>query len=287
VFRIVHDYFGHIKEGVGFREDGEENAWRSHSAMYSDKARPAMTAETRGQNSWVNFGPFAEFNKTAKGSETQYAPQKTGLLPDWVMQDGASDKRFMPEKLDSDYMRAVDDGDIETQQSIIDEAAKYAGYDVGPFYHGTRSEFNVFKPSLSGEYGGGIYFSENPETAEKFGSFKSGDKPVKTIRAFVKLSNPLITSDRNIPRGSGVKALKKKGYDGVIGSDAQGIKQYVVFDSDQVKSAEAIEYDKSGDVILPSRRFVILSNKEEQQKQTKRSQAKGNSSAIANAAKLK
>lgn len=91
VFRIVHDYFGHIKEGVGFRADGEENAWRSHSAMYSDKARPAMTAETRGQNSWVNFGPFAEFNKTASGAETQYAPQKTGIMPDWVMSEGASD----------------------------------------------------------------------------------------------------------------------------------------------------------------------------------------------------
>jgi hypothetical protein len=98
VFRIVHDYFGHIKEGVGFRADGEENAWRSHSAMYSDKARPAMTAETRGQNSWVNYGPFAEFNKTADADNTQYAPQKTGLLPDWVMGEGANDVRYMPEK---------------------------------------------------------------------------------------------------------------------------------------------------------------------------------------------
>ena len=97
VFRIVHDYFGHIKEGVGFRADGEENAWRSHSAMYSDKARPAMTAETRGQNSWVNYGPFAEFNKTADADNTQYAPQKTGLLSDWVMGEGAGDVRYMPE----------------------------------------------------------------------------------------------------------------------------------------------------------------------------------------------
>jgi hypothetical protein len=96
VFRIVHDYFGHIKEGVGFRADGEENAWRSHSAMYSDKARPAMTAETRGQNSWVNYGPFAEFNKTADADNTQYAPQKTGLLPDWVMGEGAADSEYIP-----------------------------------------------------------------------------------------------------------------------------------------------------------------------------------------------
>jgi hypothetical protein len=84
VFRIVHDYFGHIKEGVGFRAEGEENAWQQHASMYSDLARPAMTTETRGQNSWVNFGPFAEFNKTANGADTQYAPQKVGLMPEWT-----------------------------------------------------------------------------------------------------------------------------------------------------------------------------------------------------------
>ena len=88
VFRIVHDYFGHIKDGFGFRADGEENAWQSHAAMYSPLARRAMTAETRGQNSWVNFGPFADFNKTANAAETEYAPQKVGLLPEWASTDG-------------------------------------------------------------------------------------------------------------------------------------------------------------------------------------------------------
>ena len=91
IFRVVHDYFGHIKEGVGFRADGEENAWRSHSAMYSPLARQAMTTETRGQNSWVNYGPQAEANRTANGGDTVYADQKVGLLPDWVTNDAASD----------------------------------------------------------------------------------------------------------------------------------------------------------------------------------------------------
>jgi hypothetical protein len=85
LFRVVHDYFGHVKPGVGFRAAGEDNAWRSHAAMYSPAARPAMTAETRGQNSWVNFGPHGEFNRTASGADTIYSPQKVGLLPDWVM----------------------------------------------------------------------------------------------------------------------------------------------------------------------------------------------------------
>lgn len=96
IFRIVHDYFGHIKYGHGFRADGEENAWRAHSAMYSPLARRAMTSETRGQNSWVNFGPFGSQNRTASAADTQYAPQKTGLLPDWVIEEGLADD-VMPE----------------------------------------------------------------------------------------------------------------------------------------------------------------------------------------------
>lgn len=93
IFRAVHDLFGHVKEGVGFRADGEENAWRQHSAMYSDEARRAMTAETRGQNSWVNFGPHAEKNQTAKQGETVYADQKAVLAPDWVVSEGVSEPK--------------------------------------------------------------------------------------------------------------------------------------------------------------------------------------------------
>lgn len=95
IFRAVHDYFGHIKEGVGFRANGEENAWRAHSAMYSDEARKAMTSETRGQNSWVNFGPESATNRGANQLQTTYAEQKVGLLPDWAINEGRADD-FVP-----------------------------------------------------------------------------------------------------------------------------------------------------------------------------------------------
>lgn len=92
VFRVVHDYFGHVAEGVGFRADGEENAWRAHAAMYSPLARRAMTSETRGQNSWLNYGPYGEKNRTAKPNETHFADQKTTLLPEWVSEEGSGQK---------------------------------------------------------------------------------------------------------------------------------------------------------------------------------------------------
>jgi hypothetical protein len=40
IFRAVHDYYGHAKEGVGFRHDGEENAWRAHASMFSPLGPP-------------------------------------------------------------------------------------------------------------------------------------------------------------------------------------------------------------------------------------------------------
>lgn len=87
ILRIVHDYFGHLREGIGFRSDGEYNAWRGHLAMYSPLARRAMTTEMWAQNCWINYGPLGKSNRRANMAETNYAAQKIALLPEWVSQD--------------------------------------------------------------------------------------------------------------------------------------------------------------------------------------------------------
>ncbi len=111
IFRAVHDYFGHAADGAGFRAIGEENAWRAHSAMYSPEARRALTTETRGQNSWVNFGKHAEHNRTAGEETTIYAPQKIGLLPEWVSSEGATaGKPVTAATFHNKQMGAVDKG---------------------------------------------------------------------------------------------------------------------------------------------------------------------------------
>ena len=85
-FRAIHDYFGHAAGGYGFGPRGEENAWRAHSQMFSIEARRAMTTETRGQNSWVNFGRHnydaAGTYKNIPPAERPYAQQKVALLPE-------------------------------------------------------------------------------------------------------------------------------------------------------------------------------------------------------------
>ena len=57
-FRAVHDLLGHAIYGNQFGPKGEEMAWAIHSQMYSPLARLAMTSETRGQNSMVNYSPL-------------------------------------------------------------------------------------------------------------------------------------------------------------------------------------------------------------------------------------
>lgn len=88
LFRAVHDAFGHSMEGAGFRADGEENAWQAHVRLFQGPAIGAMTTETRGQNSWLNFGPYAARNRTARVEDTVFADQKIGLMPDWTWKDG-------------------------------------------------------------------------------------------------------------------------------------------------------------------------------------------------------
>ena len=88
LFRAVHDAFGHGLEGSGFRARGEENAWQAHVRLFTGSAIEALTSETRGQNSWLNFGPNGESNRTAKVEDTVFAEQKVGLMPEWTSKEG-------------------------------------------------------------------------------------------------------------------------------------------------------------------------------------------------------
>lgn len=119
LFRAVHDAFGHGAEGVGFRHDGEDNAWRQHAAMFSQLALPAMTSETRGQNSWVNFGPHGEKNRSADQASTIYADQKAGLLPEWAWK--SSSQRFAKwDDVMEHAQRARATGQIQIQNKMRD-----------------------------------------------------------------------------------------------------------------------------------------------------------------------
>lgn len=80
MFRAVHDAFGHGIRGNSFGALGEEVAWGSHAQMYSPLARIAMTSETRGQNSFVNYTPInADLTRTMEQlRQSQYEAKRRG-----------------------------------------------------------------------------------------------------------------------------------------------------------------------------------------------------------------
>ena len=99
IFRFVHDFFGHAKLGNSFGPLGEENAWNVHSQMYSPIARKALTTETRGQNSWVNFSKVNE--KAFKKRDEARALRKEGKLDEALkkVEEAYSMMKFAEQKI--------------------------------------------------------------------------------------------------------------------------------------------------------------------------------------------
>ena len=164
VFRFVHDFFGHAKLGNSFGPIGEENAWRVHSEMYSPEAKKAMTSETRGQNSFVNFSGVndAAFKKRDKArelrkegkieeadrlvgevyEEMKFADQKVGLLPSFAVEEGA---RFKKQK-DNLRNKGLSDESIKT---INENYTDKKGFDFYDFDWNKESERDNFKEWLN------------------------------------------------------------------------------------------------------------------------------------------
>ena len=200
IFRAVHDYFGHAKEGVGFRHDGEENAWRSHASMYSPLARLAMTTETRGQNSWLNFGPYGEKNRNAKTEDTVFAPQKIGVMAPWTTHEGAED-----------FLRPQDREAMEEAYNQYRKAHFSAGGatddDAFTAYHGTPHEFEPEPDAPYGRFRDTAIGSGEGAQAFGYGHYLAGnegiakgyrDRLAKTSDKFTRPSERIKIEGKNL-----------------------------------------------------------------------------------------
>jgi hypothetical protein len=203
-------------------------------------------------------------------------PVPQNVLAEYGVTENQTGKmRFMPEKLDADYMKAVESGDVEKQQRMVDEAAKMAGYGSPKVYHGTPAKsLDVFDVKKQGSHrkdktDTGFFFTSREDLAK---IYTKGTGSI--ISARLSLKNPYRVS---VPEGYtwGVsntpskqsqvfydfnnkeiqKAAKDGGHDGIIveGSDTL----YIVFSPSQIKSADPITRDNSGKVIPLSKRFDV------------------------------
>ena len=99
-------------------------------------------------------------------------------------------QRYMPS--DTDYLSAVKQGNTKAAQQMVDEAAKAAGYTIGPVYHGTPTGgFNVFDKRMRGETSGvsrqAFSFTTDKKAAEGY-SKRLGDEAVR-LDAGLRVAN--------------------------------------------------------------------------------------------------
>ena len=198
----------------------------------------------------------------------------------------------LSEDADSAFEDAVFNGDTETAQRMLDEAAEKAGYTVKA-YHGTRSgEFYVFdKNRIGANYsgynasGGGFDFATDENSAFRWGGKALGLDPIRTIPVYLKAEKTFYNYETvpkdledTLPEGItdaeraeamaggyayrrvlekyGIdfkKTITSKGYDSY--SMYQGYENIAVYDPSQIKSAKIETYDDDGAFIPLSERF--------------------------------
>ncbi len=225
---------------------------------------------------------------------------------------------------DRQYMDAVESGDMDTAQRMVDEAAKEAGYTIKA-YHGTKTAgFNEFKydpgKQTGTDYGKAFYFTSDYQKAQGYSYDVTKDKRVaeytkernRLLHKFLETKAPedaqafkdynqgqldrYINDEAYTTEGGEVKNVRLKmdnpleinaegkyyyqvydeyfetarqnGNDGIIVKNVidnprgkqRPIDVYVVFDSAQIKSADAVTYDDNGNVIPLSERFNADNN---------------------------
>lgn len=214
-------------------------------------------------------------------SPTEYAPSGRGIYGEEV-RFSLSDPQ-----IDKTYLDAVNRGDTETAQKMVEQKAESVGYTIVA-HHGTKDSFTVFERGQDHQYdsgylGSGFYFTDKAETAEDYSQWKKGYDGARVITAALKMKNPLVIKDNNKPHLIAVQEALglhltdfgnyfarpnaqisnaiteeaiRQGYDGIVRySEFYDETIYVVFDSNQIKSTDAVTYDDNGNVIPLSQRF--------------------------------
>lgn len=259
LFRGVHDFFGHSERGNGFGAKGEENAWDVHARMFTDKARRAMTTETRGQNSWVNFGPQMRNEKgeiIKKGEpgylgprERAFAPQKMGLLPESYSEITETPTIEITEETLSEgkaEMESVKEGTTTTTKPVkifkgIGGKKDLKGSRINA-HEGVEGVFSSVDEEVAAEYGKeeGVAEVVLPEgtTVEVVEIDGTGMSPSQYRQAEVEAIN-----------NSDAQVVKLITIDGVMKKGAKKQEQYIIKDESLIKEIKKPREEVAEEVV--------------------------------------
>ena len=177
------------------------------------------------------------------------------------------------QQLDRDYLAAVEAGDMETAQRIVDEAAKLAGY-LTLGYHASKEPINIFD---LGKSSSGFWFADNERAAKTFVQWRNSIKKPFITRAYLKMENPekyedfwydfLKKVDRGVTnRREWREGLQSRGRDSaVIGEDrwldadmwAEG-EQFVTFNPNQITHLLKLRMTNPHQLMKPLQLLIYL-----------------------------
>ena len=205
-----------------------------------------------------------------------------------------SNTKIKKSERDAEYLSAVKRGDLEAARSMVNEAAEDAEYDITAYHVSMNGAFNVFDRNRLGEntvdYADdaataataylGFWFSDHdvskptrsygmiPGDARQFRLKAEVLYPIALQTLHDELLNEYISEDAMEQYSAGeysaireaaeeyATELQRRGYSGLKVQDSElGGTSYVVFDPEQIKSAEPVVYDDNGKVIPLSERF--------------------------------
>lgn len=138
------------------------------------------------------------------------------------LKSGESDSTSKYRVSDREYLDAVEAGDMDTAQQMVNDAAKEAGYGIGPVFHGTNADFNAFDKGMVGNNydkdvhdQAGIFFTNRAKgshpggTAEDWArqaTEKKGGKE-RVLGAYLNIKNPFTMSDYSKASGDSLDSI--------------------------------------------------------------------------------
>ena len=141
-------------------------------------------------------------------------------------QSGLDRFRYSLARANDEYMKAVESGNVEEQQRLVDEAAENAGYDT-VLYHGTQSfGFTQIDVSKYSDDGISFFATSNPEMAQTY-SAKSGTREISRKSGIENLSLPQVVDRLNAVAAADTSDYDRYTYRIMNRSDTETLKKSI------------------------------------------------------------
>lgn len=176
------------KHPHGWLDDNGKNDWEAWTTYLKDKnntiweATLHVATSANGDKYLYDISPIKMVEQSGNSdtsTTTDMVPQSDTAVNNYSMQNSAEDasgKHSLMDipAMDSEYSAAVESGNMQEAQRLVDEVAKENGYTIKAFHGTSRGDRvgNVFLPERATS-GPMAFFTDNREIAERYSRDKA------------------------------------------------------------------------------------------------------------------